>query len=168
MEPSSKKTRSLIAIIVFLLLSNIALLIFFLTLSGKPDKPNRNHDRNGMQESLKTEVGFDQKQLDSYQQLREEHMKKIKPLFEDIRAAKDSLYSLLYVENLSDSIINKTAVRIGEKQMLLDKEVFTHFKNVRLLNRPEQLSKFDTVFKRVIDKMTGRGKKTAPKKVDSK
>ena len=113
-----------------------------------------------MQESLKTEVGFDQKQLDTYQQLREEHMKKIKPLFEDIRSAKDSFYSLLYVDNPPDSLLNKTAARIGEKQMVLDREVFNHFKNVRLLNRPEQLAKFDTLYKKVIEKITGgRGRK---------
>ena len=160
MEPSTKKTRSLIAIIVFLLLSNIAMLVFFLAVSGKPEKPTRSRDRNGMQESLKTEVGFDQKQLDTYQQLREEHMKKIKPLFEDIRSAKDSFYSLLYVDNPPDSLLNKTAARIGEKQMVLDREVFNHFKNVRLLNRPEQLVKFDTLYKKVIEKITGgRGRK---------
>lgn len=163
MEQKTKNTRSLIAIIVFLLLSNIALLVFFL-LFDKPEKTNRSRDRNGIHEFLKKDIGFDQKQLDAYQQLRDEHVKQIKPLFDDIRSAKDSFYALLYFDQPSDSAIKTMSSNIGEKQVMLDREVFTHFKNVRLLNRPEQLPKFDSLFKKVIEKITGRGRKPAPKK----
>ena len=159
MEQKTKNTRSLIAIIIFLLFSNIAILVFFLFLGGN-DKPSRGHDHNGMQDQLKKEVGFDQKQLDSYQQLRENHMKKIKPLFDDIRSAKDSFYALLYLDQPSDSVINSAAIKIGDKQEVLDKEVFSHFKSVRMLSHPDQLPKFDSLFKKVIEKITGRGRKS--------
>ncbi len=125
----------------------------------------RGRDRNGIHDFLKTEIGFDQQQLDEYSKLREAHMKKIKPLFEEIRTAKDSFYALLYVNNPSDSSLNEAAKKIGDKQEVLDREVFAHFQNVRSLSHPDQLPKFDSLFKKVIDRITGRGRgKPANKK----
>ena len=86
-------------------------------------------------------------------------MKKIKPLFEDIRSAKDSFYALLYIDQPLDSSVNAAASKIGENQVVLDKEVFNHFKKVRSLSHPDQLPKFDTSFNKVIEKMWGRGRK---------
>ena len=94
-------------------------------------------------------------QMDEYQKLRATNMQSIKPLFNDIRSAKENFYNLLYVNNLTDSSVNKAADVIGEKQMVLDMHMFSHFKNVRNLCTPEELPKFDSLFKKVVEKMTG-------------
>ncbi len=84
-------------------------------------------------------------------------MEKAHPLFNALRSAKDSLYNLLYTTTATpDSIVNTRAALIGERQMKLDRQMFTHFKTVRNICTPEQLPKFDSSFKSIVQKITGR------------
>ena len=152
---TNTKSRALVAIIIFLLLSNIAILAFFLFYSDGRKSSHGKEDRNAISLFLQKEIGFNQQQMDDYQKLRTAHMQSVKPLFDDIRLAKESFYDLLYINNIADSTINKAVGVIGEKQMALDVQMFNHFKNVRNLCTPQELPKFDTLFKKVVEKMTG-------------
>ena len=152
---TNTKSRALVAIIIFLLLSNIAILAFFLFYSDGRKSYRGKEDRNAVSVFLQKEIGFNKQQMDEYQKLKTAHMQSIKPLFDDIRSAKESFYDLLYINNAADSTINKAAGIIGEKQMALDVQMFNHFKNIRNLCTPEELPKFDTLFKKVVQKMTG-------------
>jgi protein CpxP len=153
MEPVTKN-RSLISIIIILLISNIAILIFFLFLSGDR-KSHPRDNKNAISTFLQKDIGFNKQQMDEYQKLREEHIKKARPLFEGIRSAKDSFYNLLYTDTVPDSVVNKAAAVIGEKQMTLDMQMFQHLKKVRTLCTPDELPKFDSLFKKVVERMTG-------------
>ncbi|MDQ6755479.1 MAG: hypothetical protein M3004_00935 [Bacteroidota bacterium] len=153
MEPV-KKNRSLILIIIFLLVSNIAILIFFIFLSGDRRGHFRN-DKKGILTFLQNDIGFNKQQMDQYQKLKDAHMQKIKPFFEEIRSAKDSFYNLLYRDNISDSAITNAATVIGEKQISLDMQMFKYLKTIRSLCTPEELPKFDSQFKTVVERMTG-------------
>lgn len=148
------KNRSLVSIIIILLISNIAILIFFLFLSGDRKSHTRDN-RNGIATFLQKDLGFNKQQMDEYQKLREEHVKTAAPLFDDIRSAKDSFYNLLYTDTVADSIVNKAAAVIGEKQMTLDMQMFQHLKKVRSLCTADELPKFDSLFKKVVERMTG-------------
>ena len=150
---ASTKTRSLVSIIVFLLLSNIAILVFFIFLDNR--KGRVREDRNAISGFLEKEIGFDKQQMDDYQNLRTAHMQNARPLFEGIRSAKDSFYNFLYTDATPDSVIFKAAAIIGEKQMQLDMLMFHHLKKVRSLCTPEELPKFDSLFKKVVERMTG-------------
>jgi protein CpxP len=149
------KNRSLVSIIIFLLISNITILIFFLCLSDGRKGFHGKEDRNTVSVFLQKEIGFNKQQMDEYQKLRATHMQSVKPLFDDIRSAKESFYNLLYINNVADSTVNKAAAVIGEKQMVLDMQMFSLFKNVRNLCTPQELPKFDSLFKKVVEKMTG-------------
>ena len=149
------KNRSLVSIIIFLLISNITILIFFLCLSDGRKGFHGKEDRNIVSVFLQKEIGFNKQQMDEYQKLRATHMQSVKPLFDDIRSAKESFYNLLYINNVADSTVNKAAAVIGEKQMVLDMQMFSLFKNVRNLCTPQELPKFDSLFKKVVEKMTG-------------
>ena len=152
---TNTKNRALVSIIIVLLISNIAILIFFLCYSNGRKNAHGREDRNAVSVFLQKEIGFNKQQMDEYQKLRATNMQSIKPLFNDIRSAKENFYNLLYVNNLTDSSVNKAADVIGEKQMVLDMHMFSHFKNVRNLCTPEELPKFDSLFKKVVEKMTG-------------
>ena len=153
---SVKKNKSLVAIIIFLLVSNIAMLVFFLALGNSN---TRDHSRKDMVSNfLKKDIGFNQKQLDDYEKIHKDHWEKMRPYFKGIRSAKDSFYNLLYISP-ADSSVNKAAAIIGEKQMALDVQMFEHFKNVRSLCTSEQLPKFDSLFKGIVSRMTGHVRK---------
>ena len=154
MNPLSK-SKSLVSIIVFLLITNIVMLIFFLVLN-KPVQKNLHRDQNGMSGMLQKEVGFTKDQLDSYQSLRKGQLDSVHILFDDLRDAKMNFYNLIYTDHIPDSVINKTADDIAEKQKMLDVHMFNHFKMVRNICTPDQLQKFDSTIKKVFVRMTGK------------
>lgn len=154
---SIKKYKALVSIIIFLLITNVAMLIFFV-MPGNSDQ-KRDYDQNSFYTLLKNEVGFSPQQLDRYQQLRTEQRKKVKPLFDEIRNEKENFFGLLYAPETPDSTINADAGLIADTQKKLDLQMFNHFKMVRNLSKPEQIQKFDSSIKKVIIHMTGRSKK---------
>lgn len=147
------KTKSLITIIVFLLITNIAMLIFFIILDKPVDKRQRNP--NAMYNSLQNEVGFSKDQLAQYQTFRNEQMEKVRPLFNGVREAKKSFYGLIYSADISDSVISANADSIAQKQKILDMQMFRYFKNVRNICTPDQLQKFDSTIKNEVARMVG-------------
>lgn len=151
-----KKNKSLISIIIFLLITNVALLVFFLALNNQGQKNSRNHDQKGIADLLQKEVGFTKEQLDSYQAMRKDHIGRIHLLFDELRKAKTDFYNLIYASQVSDSSVNRAADVIAEKQKTLDLQMLNHFQLVRNICTPDQLQKFDTTIKKVIVRMTIR------------
>jgi periplasmic protein CpxP/Spy len=163
---STSKNRSLIFIITVLLLTNIAVLGYFLWFkkSDKPTKPGGDRG-SGIETPLKKEVGFNEEQLTQYKQFREEQMKAIKPMSEDMRKTKDSLFRTMSNENANDSVVNSIADAIAQKQKAMDLRMYNHFKRIRGLCTPEQLPKYDSVIQRMMRKM-GKPRKDQDKKTE--
>ena len=152
---NNSKIKTLVGIIIFLLITNVAMLIFFIVLS-KPVKKQRNHEFSGMYYSLQKDVGFSKDQLAQYQTLRNDQMQKMKPLFNELRNAKKDFYGLIYSGNISDSLINADADSISQKQKRLDMNMFKYFQNVRRLCLPDQTQKFDSSLKKEVVRMVAR------------
>ncbi|MGH2649391.1 MAG: Spy/CpxP family protein refolding chaperone, partial [Ginsengibacter sp.] len=131
------KNKSLVSIIIFLLITNIAMLIFFIKINNTAQKPQTAHDQNGISNLLKSDVGFSDEQLEKYQAIRKEHLEKVRSLFDNLKKSKENLYDLLYAPEIPDSVINNAANQIGEKQKSLDMEMFNHFKTYRLICTPD-------------------------------
>lgn len=157
-----RKYKTLVSIIVFLLITNFAMLIFFMVIAKPIDKKSRYNDQNGFGVMLQNEVGFSKTQLDQYQALRTQQRQNVKPLFDDIRKSKDNFYGLLYSDSVPDSVIDANADSIAETQKKLDLQMFNHFKNIRSLCTPDQLQKFDSSIKKAVARMTGRPGKGKP------
>lgn len=155
MNPASKN-KSLVAIIIFLLVTNIIMLIFFLVLNKPMQKNARGKEQSGMSVMLQKEVGFSQNQLDTYANLRKEQLDSMHILFDQVRKAKIDFYNLLFAPQVSDSALNNAANEIAEKQKNLDLHMYNHFKVVRNICTPDQLQKFDSSILKVINRMTGR------------
>ncbi|MEO5563548.1 MAG: hypothetical protein ABIR18_08935 [Chitinophagaceae bacterium] len=148
-----KNNKALVFVIAVLLLSNIAMLYFFL----KKEKCNEGNKkpvgaREYMAEKLKNEVGFTDSQIAKYKELSGKHKESMRPLFEEIGLAKDSLYKLLLQEP-SDSTINHYLEMIGEKQEAIDKRIFNHFLTLKHICTPDQETKYDSVIQRAIKGM---------------
>lgn len=152
---SSSKSRRLVVIIILLLLTNIGMLAFFLWPKLGPDANRGGSRSGGMVETLKREVGFDSVQIKEIMRLREIHWKKMKPLFEDLQHTKNDFYLLLKSPETPDSVVFKAASLIGEKQRVIDLEMFQHFKNSRMVCTPAQRPKYDSVVQIIIKRMSG-------------
>ena len=156
---SVTKNKSLVSIIIFLLITNIAMLVFFLVLNKPPQKEARGHDQNGMAGMLQKEVGFSKDQIDTYLALRKDQMDSIHTLFDQLRKSKMDFYNMIYSSQVADSSLNKAADVIAERQKNLDLQMFDHFKKVRNICTPDQLQKFDSTIKKVLIRMTGKNGK---------
>lgn len=134
------------------MLTNIAVLSYFLWFK-EPRRQSKSGGGKGLgiETPLQNEVGFNESQMAQYKQFREEQMKAIKPMFEDMRKTKDSLFRMIGAEN--DSVVNLIADAIAQKQKALDMQMYNHFKRIRVLCTPDQLSKYDSVIQRMMRKM---------------
>jgi Spy/CpxP family protein refolding chaperone len=107
------------------------------------------------------ELNMTEPQQKDYKQLKEDHFKIIRPLFDSVRAAKTAFFSLIKDNTVSDSTVNAYAQRISERQSTIDKLTFDHFRRVRNLFTPEQQPKFDEFVKKM---MQQRGRKDSTSK----
>lgn len=165
---NQSRNRNLIFIIAVLLLTNIGVLAYFLWFKepAKDHPGNEGQKRTGMVEILETEVGFNKDQLDQYKQLKEQQRAASKPMYDDMRKAKDNLFRLMGDSTASDSLIKQAAEAIGQRQRELDLQTFAHFKRVRALcTSNEQAVKYDSAVLRMFRRM---GKPPAKKEGDQK
>ncbi len=156
---SVAKNKSLVSIIIFLLITNIAMLVFFVVLNKPPKRDSHGGNQNGMSGMLQREVGFSKDQIDAYQSIRKDQMDTIHVLFDQLRKSKMDFYDLIYSSQVSDSSLNKAGDIIAERQKALDLYMFNHFKKVRNICTPDQLQKFDSTIKKVLIRMTGKNGK---------
>ena len=152
---SIRKNKLLVSIIIFLFITNFAMLIFFIVLDRSSQENSHNRYQKGMSAMLKKKVGFTEQQLDTYQSLRKEQFDTIHTLFDELRKAKMDFYNLIYTSQVADSTVYKAADLIAEKQKELDLQMFKRFKMIRSICTPDQLPKFDTTIKKILIRMTG-------------
>lgn len=152
---STTRNRNLLIIIAALLLTNVAVLVYFLgqKKNEKSPAPDSGRDKNFVAEMLQKEVGFNDEQTARYKELKGKQREKIRPMYDDMRKAKDSLFRLLSYPETSDSVVNKLADVIAQKQKAIDLETLNHFRRVRTLCTADQLAKYDTMILQMFRKM---------------
>lgn len=164
--------KILIIIIGFLLLTNVAMLIFFVL----PDK-SRHRDREwrnkhkSFSEMLKQDVGFTDQQYAQYQDRREQQRQTVRKEFGNIRKLKKNYYDLLFHPAATDSVIHAYGDSLSQKQQWLDSRLFFYFKDLRKIATPEQLPKFDSAVQVTLNRMIGtapRNRSAGKKASDSK
>jgi periplasmic protein CpxP/Spy len=152
---TTSRNRNLIFIIAALLLTNIAVLVYFLWLKPDGHKDGKKPPNEGFFTiALRDSVGFNAQQIAQYKELKDKQKKAIGVMFEEMRKAKDSLFRLVGNTQANDSIIQKAAEAVGERQRLLDLQSFNHFREIRALcTSREQEQKYDTAVLRMLRKM---------------
>jgi periplasmic protein CpxP/Spy len=163
---NQSRNRNLIFIIAVLLLTNIGVLAYFLWFkdSGREHANGEGQRRTGMVDILETEVGFNKEQIEQYKQLKEQQRTASKPMYDEMRKAKDNLFKLMGDSTASDTSIQRAAEVIGLRQRELDLQTFAHFKRVRALcTSNEQAVKYDSAVLRMFRRM---GKPPAKKEGD--
>jgi periplasmic protein CpxP/Spy len=165
---NTSKYRMLIFLVVFLLLTNIGMLLYF-TVFDKPDKDARNDKRGpGITAFLQNDLGFSKTQMENLDSVKKQHRNAIRPLFEELGKSKDAFYGLIGQPGASDSVLNAAADEIGRKQAALDRQFFQNFMSLRKLCTANQLPKFDSAMPALASRMVQPWKKNnGPRKKDS-
>jgi len=150
---NNSKNRALIFLVVFLILTNIAMLLYFTVFNKPAPKPGHGERRGPISSFLQNEVGFSKEQMDLLDSLKKQHRATIKPLFDELGKSKDSFYLLLGKPGVSDSVLNAGAGEVGKKQAALDLQFFQNFMSIRKLCTEQQLPKFDAEMPALASKM---------------
>ena len=149
--------KNLLIIIAVLLLTNIGVLGYFLWYKKPPEMQEqhdgKNNNNNGIQDLLQKEVGFTAEQLAQYRQMKDKQRETIRPMYDEMRKAKDNLFRLLKDSTISDSAISRAADQIANRQKMLDMQTFTYFRKVRMLATPAQQPKYDSLIQNMFSKM---------------
>ena len=165
---NNSKGRVLIFLVVFLLLTNIAMLLYFTAFNKPPEKSNRGERRGPVTSFLQNEAGFSKDQMERFDSLKKQHRTAIKPLFDELGKSKDNFYQLLGKPGISDSVLKAGADEIGRKQAALDWQFFQNFISIRKICTEQQLPKFDSVMPSLASKMMQPWQKNnGPKRKDS-
>ena len=98
-------------------------------------------------------------QLQQYDTLSDNHRESIKGMFDSLKSSIDKQFKQLAAGNFSDSVINIVADQSAVSQKIMELNMFNHLKNVRLLCKPEQLPKFDSLFVKILNRRGGEGRK---------
>ncbi|WP_336516943.1 Spy/CpxP family protein refolding chaperone [Pollutibacter soli] len=149
------KNKWLLFLLGFLLLANITLLLSFYVFGERPagrgDKGNRS-PQPPITGFLSKELKMDVDQQAKLKSLKDERFKVIKPLWEEIRKTKDSLYHQLKDPAFSEEELNALTTRLSEKNKRSDELVFRYFQEVRKLCTPEQQVGFDTIVPQMLSR----------------
>lgn len=163
---STSRNKNLIFIITILLLTNIGVLAYFLWFKKPPKRP----DRVGMFiEMLQKEVGFTDAQIEQYKELKDQQRQTVRPMFDDMRKAKENLFRLASDSTVSDSMVQVTADAIATQQKALDLQTLNHFRRVRALcTSQEQSVKYDSAVSQMFRKMSRPAKRAEGEKQEKK
>ena len=147
------QNRFLVLLVAALLVANLGLMLYFFVFNHKPSPPQRPSDY------IQKKLDFNADQTAKFQRLRDQHKEAVKPVIDDMRRLKDSLYNLLQKPNVSDSEVAIMTNKIGKKQEEWELIIFHHFQRVRALCDSNQLPKFDTLVHHMINRGPGMHKK---------
>jgi len=164
---AAPRNRIYVLLIAILLVSNLAMVAFFVLNRQQRPKRENNSPRSYMEQSLKSEVGFTDDQIKRFDTMADGHRKAVRRLFEDLNRTKENFYKMLSQGNVPDSTLKTAASEIGRKQETLDLAIFSHFQSIRSLATPEQLPKLDSVLQRVVKRMIAPPRRPGDKKQDS-
>ncbi|HEV8283860.1 MAG TPA: hypothetical protein VGQ09_06105 [Chitinophagaceae bacterium] len=114
------------------------------------NKPKDEGRRLSPPEFMQKKLGFNEQQAAKFQQLRDQHKEAIKPVMEEMKKLKDSLYNLLKEPGSNDSTAITLTNKIGEKQKEWELMIYHHFQKVRAICDSSQLPKFDSLVHRII------------------
>jgi hypothetical protein len=116
---------------------------------------------------LKREIGFNAQQATTYDTLRAEHYRSIRPMFEDLNTSRDSLFKLMHQPMIADSLIASQSEVVYEKQKAIDIKMHRYFRSLRDLCTEDQKPKMDSFLTNLGKKMAG-GRRWGGERKDKK
>lgn len=149
------QNRLLVLLVAILLMANLCLMVYFFVFKNRHETERSRPVSDYMQK----ELGLNAEQTEKFHQLRDQHRAAVKPVVDEMKKLKDSLYNLLQNPQANDSAVRVIAAQIGDKQEEWEILIFHHFEKVRAICDSSQLPKLDTLVHRMISKWPGMRKK---------
>ena len=94
--------------------------------------------------------------------MKQKYFQMMRPMWDSIRSAKDSLYRQLGNPSADDSLISQLAQRVADQTKRSEEKQFDHFRELRTMCRPEQQAVFDTLIPKMLTRMGSRSSNRNP------
>ena len=147
------KYKWILFLVAVLLISNVVLAVFLFT--SKDKKTESNKKRESPSTIIYKELGLTAQQIDTFKLNKDLFFKDMRPIWDEIKILKDSLYKHMEVDSNNTSIQQLTAA-IAQKTKEADLKMYQHFVEMRKLCTPEQQIRFDTIIPKFLNR-NGRG-----------
>ena len=157
----SRNTAKWLLILVGVLLAANLFLVFYLL---KPPVRGGWGGSDGVSSYLIRELNLDKRQQDSFSLMKQKYFQTMRPMWDSIRVAKDSLYRQLGNPTAGDSLIGALAQRVAYQTRKAEEKQFRHFSELRTLCRPEQQVVFDTLIPKMLTRSGSRSSSTGSSK----
>jgi len=149
------QNKFLVLLVAILLVANLCLMLYFFVYKNRHE-PERSRP---VSDFVQKELGLNADQTEKFKQLRDQHRAAVKPVVDEMKKLKDSLYNLLQNPQANDSAAKAIAKQVGDKQEEWEMLIFHHFEKVRAICDSSQLPKLDTLVHRMIAKWPWMRKK---------
>lgn len=155
------QNKLLVLLVTILLIANLGLMLYFF--GFRNHRKSEDASARPVTDFVQKQLGFNSDQAAKFQQLRDQHKEAVKPIMDDMKKLKDSLYNLLQRPQLDDTVAVNLIDRIGEKQKEWELMIFRHFQKVREICDSSQLPKFDALVHRMVTHGSWTHRKGPPK-----
>ncbi len=132
------KIRVLSIAVVLLILLNIGLIVVISL--NKPPHPNHPKGNLGPKNIIIERLHFDATQVVAYENLIIQHQETIQSKEDQLRTAKEKLYTLLAVDNQTEKVV--LIDKINSIQKEIEEIHFNHFLDIKKLCKENQLKDY--------------------------
>ena len=153
------QNKFLVLLVAILLIANLGLMLYFFVFRNTQ---RREFPPRPVTDFIQKQLGFNSDQAARFQQLRDQHNAEVKPVIDDMKNLKDSLYNLLQRPRINDTLAVNLIDKIGEKQKEWELMIFHHFQKVRAICDSSQLPTFDTLVHRMVTRGSWTHKRSSP------
>ena len=144
---SKNKYKWILFLVVVLMISNTVLAILLFTSPGEKEIVRKKRENPSL--AIYKEIGLDSIQIDTFKARKELYFKDIRPVWEEIRGLKDSLYKHMEISP-NDSSIQRLIELISEKSKESDLKMYQHFYEMRQVCTQEQQVRYDTIVPKLV------------------
>jgi protein CpxP len=160
-----RNNKLLLLIIAVLIITNIVVLYFHVWRKQGIRHPSM---KEMVMKKLEKEVGFSKQQLATYDSLRSKHYESMRPLFDELKSAKDNFFSLAGKPEVADSVINNYSTAVSIKQNAIDKKMLHYFWSLKNICTEDQKPKMDSFLTDITKRMAGGGRRGPGPEKDKK
>jgi hypothetical protein len=148
---NQQKYRWLFFLLFVLLISNIILAAFLFVSNSSKEKNQNKNEAN----SIYKEIGLDSIQIDTFKARKEAYFKQMRPLWNEIKELKDSMYKSLEADS-NDLIVKSLSSEIANKTSIADMKTYQHFYELRKFCTPDQQLRYDTIIPKLVNRRNRR------------
>jgi periplasmic protein CpxP/Spy len=149
-----EKTRFLKIVIVILLIINLGVLTFLFISRGDGKRNHHPRGEEGPAKFIIDQLGFDDKQVARFNELKTEHQQQMRQLQDSIKIQRDLLPDIIIDGNTSSA--DSVTTIIGNYQKQIEFNTYSHFVKVRAICNEEQKKKFKNIIEEILQMMGPR------------